>query len=53
MTGDGAFHALYEHVAANARGSRQATASLALLAFLFESCDIFDNPSTDWSGTAA
>lgn len=53
MTGDEAFHALYARVAANAAGSREATASLALLAYLFESCDIFDNPPADWTGTAA
>ncbi|AUI62996.1 ABC-three component system protein [Amycolatopsis sp. BJA-103] len=53
VIGDEAFHALYDRVAANAQGSREATASLALLAFLFESCDIFDNPPADWSGTAA
>lgn len=53
MTGDDAFHALYERVAANAEGSREATASLALLAYLFESCDIFDNPPAGWTGTAA
>jgi hypothetical protein len=53
VTGDEAFHLLYEHVTANAQGSREATASLALLAFLFESCDIFANPPADWTGTAA
>lgn len=53
VTGDEAFHVLYERAAANARGSREATASLALLAFLFESCDIFDNPPADWTGAAA
>jgi hypothetical protein len=53
VTGDDAFHALYARVAANVRGSREATASLALLAFLFESCDIFDNPPAGWTGTAA
>ncbi|CAM4173450.1 ABC-three component system protein [Kibdelosporangium persicum] len=52
-TGDEAFHALYDRVATNAEGSREATASLALLAYLFESCDIFDNPPADWTGTAA
>lgn len=52
-TGDEAFHLLYERVAANVSGSRQATASLALLAFLFESCDIFDNPPTGWTRAAA
>ncbi|MFJ8814841.1 ABC-three component system protein [Amycolatopsis thermoflava] len=53
VSGDEAFQALYHRVAANAQGSREATASLALLAFLFESCDIFENPPADWSGTAA
>jgi hypothetical protein len=53
VTGDEAFDVLYGRVAANVQGSREATASLALLAFLFESCDIFDNPPADWSGTAA
>ncbi|MBB5808820.1 hypothetical protein F4560_008588 [Saccharothrix ecbatanensis] len=53
MSGDEAFAFLYDRVAAHAQGSREATASLALLAFLFESCDIFDNPPADWSGTAA
>ncbi|MEV8609472.1 ABC-three component system protein [Amycolatopsis sp. NPDC051373] len=51
--GDEAFHALYARVAANAEGSREATASLALLAYLFESCDIFGNPPVGWTGTAA
>jgi hypothetical protein len=53
VTGDEAFHQLYERVGSRARGSRELTASLALLAFLFESCDIFDNPPAGWSGTAA
>jgi len=53
VTGDEAFRTLYERVAANVQGSREATASLALLAFLFESCDIFDNPPAGWAGTAA
>ncbi|ROP37240.1 ABC-three component system protein [Saccharothrix texasensis] len=51
--GDEAFGLLYDRVAAHTQGSREATASLALLAFLFESCDIFENPPADWSGTAA
>ena len=53
VTGDEAFHVLYERVAGNVQGSREATASLALLAYLFESCDIFANPPSDWTGTAA
>jgi ABC-3C protein len=53
VSGDEAFQVLYERVAANAEGSREATASLALLAYLFEACDIFDNPPADWTGTAA
>lgn len=53
VTGDEAFHDLYARVAAKAEGSREATASLALLAYLFESCDIFANPPADWTGTAA
>ncbi|PWK89552.1 hypothetical protein C8D88_102826 [Lentzea atacamensis] len=53
VTGDEAFHVLYERVAGNVQGSREATASLALLAYLFESCDIFANPPADWTGTAA
>lgn len=53
VAGDEAFHVLYERVAGNVQGSREATASLALLAYLFESCDIFANPPADWTGTAA
>jgi hypothetical protein len=53
VTGDEAFYLLYERVAGNVEGSREATASLALLAYLFECCDIFDNPPADWTGTAA
>ncbi len=53
VTGDEAFHELHARVAASAEGSREATASLALLAYLFESCDVFDNPPVDWTGTAA
>lgn len=49
-TPDGAFDELFEHVAAHAAGSREVTASLALLAYLFEECDIFDNPPPDWAG---
>lgn len=51
VVADDAFHQLYERVASCAKSSRGLTASLALLAFLFESCDIFDNPPTDWPGT--
>lgn len=53
VTGDEAFDALYRKVAAHVEGSREATASLALLAYMFESCDIFDNPPADWAGSAA
>lgn len=53
VPGDEAFQVLYERVAANIEGSREATASLALLAYLFESCDIFDNPPANWAGSAA
>ena len=53
VIGDEAFHVLYERVAANAEGSREATASLALLAYLFECCDIFENPPAGWTGSAA
>ena len=48
-TPDVAFHRLLDHISANAQGSRALTASLALLAYLFETCDIFDNPPSDWA----
>ncbi len=49
-TPDEAFDELFDYVGRNANGSRELTASLALLAYFFESCDIFDNPPTDWPG---
>jgi hypothetical protein len=52
-TPDAAFAYLYDHVTTHARGSREVTASLALLAYLFESCDVFDNPPADWKGLAS
>jgi hypothetical protein len=52
IAGDEAFQHLFDHVASHAKGSRELTASLALLAFLFESCDIFANPPADWLGAA-
>lgn len=51
--GDAAFHALCDKALAPAAGSRQMSAALALLAYLFESCDIFDNPPSGWAGAVA
>lgn len=53
VVGDDAFHALHDRVTAAAEGSRQITAAIALMAYLFESCDIFDNPPSDWPRRAA
>lgn len=53
VDGDDAFHALHDKAIRPFGGSRQMSASLALLAFLFESCDIFDNPPLGWPGAAA
>lgn len=54
VDGDEAFHSLYDRALPSASGgSRQVTAALALLAYLFESCEIFENPPSDWPGVAA
>lgn len=50
---DDAFNQLLDRISANECGSRGLTAALALFAYLFESCDIFDNPPADWSGSAS
>ena len=52
-TPDDAFDQLFEHISVHAKGSRGLSASLALLAYLFESCDIFDNPPSGWEGVAS
>lgn len=51
-TPDDAFDHLFDHVASHASGSRGLTSSLALFAYLFEACDIFENPPADWSGSS-
>ena len=51
-TSDDAFDHLYQLVCEHAEGSRGMTAALALLAHLFEVCDIFENPPSDWPGLA-
>lgn len=51
-TPDEAFDHLYQMVGEHAHGSRGMTASLALLAHLFEVCDIFENPPPDWQGVS-
>ena len=43
-TPDEVFHGLNDLAVRHARGSRELTAALALLAYLFEACDIFANP---------
>jgi len=48
---DAAFNELFDQITAHAQGSRGLTASLALLAYLFEECDIFDNPPPEWFGS--
>jgi len=52
VDGDDAFEHLYERVTRSAQDSRQVSAALALLAYLFESCDIFENAPSDWPGAA-
>jgi hypothetical protein len=49
-TPDGAFDQLYQLVSEHAQGPRGMTAALAMLAHLFEVCDIFENPPPDWGG---
>jgi hypothetical protein len=52
-TADDAFDVLFQYMIENSEGSRALTASLALLAHLFEACDIFDSPPLNWHGIAS